>query len=76
MCVPSRGRSGRTMREQQRSKHAIRNASVEAAGLKRGAEDTFGTQIQWISPRTEKEQQQNKHAFFPYMTSVVAVTMY
>jgi hypothetical protein len=25
---------------------------------------------------SEKEQQQNKHAFFPYMTSVVAVTMY
>ena len=58
-----------------------RDASVEAAGLTRKREEqygrisSFGTQIQWISPRTEKEQQ-NKHAFFPYMTSVVAVTMY
>jgi len=75
-AIPREKREDDVAREQQRSKHAIRDASVEAAGLKRGAEDTFGTQIQWISPRTEKEQQQNKHAFFPYMTSVVAVTMY
>ena len=41
MCVPSRGRSGRTMREQQRPKHAIRNASVEAARLKRKREEQY-----------------------------------
>ena len=49
MCVPSRGRSGRTMRKQQRSKHAIRNASVEAAGLKRKREEQY-----------EKAKQQRK----------------
>jgi hypothetical protein len=63
-AIPREKREDDVAREQQRSKHAIRDASVEAAGLKRGAEDTFGTQIQCISPRTEKEQQQNKHAFF------------
>ena len=68
-AIPREKQEDNVAREQQRSKHAIRDASVEAAGLKRGAEDTFGTQIQWISPRTEKEQQQNKHAFFPYMSS-------
>ena len=62
--IPREKREDDVAREQQRSKHAIRDASVEAAGLKRGAEDTFGTQIQCISPRTEKEKQQNKHAFF------------
>jgi len=55
MCVPSRGRSGRTMLR----------ASSSVPSMPSG-----------ISPRTEKEQQQNKHAFFPCMTSVVAVTMY
>ena len=49
MCVPSRGRSGRTMRKQQRSKHAIREASVEAAGLKRKREEQY-----------EKAKQQRK----------------
>ena len=81
-AFPREKREDDVAREQQRSKHAIRDASVEAAGLKRKREEqygrisSFGTQIQWISPRTEKEQQQNKHALFPYMTSVVAITMY
>jgi len=54
----------------------MRRPSSSESVDENGRISSFGTQIQWISPRTEKEQQQNKHAFFPYMTSVVAVTMY
>ena len=42
-ATPWEKREDDVAREQQRSKHAIRDASVEAAGLKRGAENTFGT---------------------------------
>jgi hypothetical protein len=72
MCVPSRGRSGRTM---LRASSSVPSMPFGMRMGKNGEISSFGTQIQWISPRTEKEQQ-NKHAFFPYMTSVVAVTMY